>query len=116
MPSRTAAAAGAARFVIRPYIADEVEDILGAVGYRPAPQRYRLKAPEHPPPEIDSQLVHNSITVTLCATAFHQDYIVKKASTSMRAESANAGVLQARGAQYLAEHNVGHLYKARRKR
>lgn len=43
---------------------------------------------------------------------FHQDYIVKKGVSCLAFEHAVWALLDARGAQYPAEHNVGHLYQA----
>jgi D-lactate dehydrogenase len=41
---------------------------------------------------------------------FHQDYIVKKGVDTTRLR-ADAELLRQRGAQYPAEHNVGHFMK-----
>jgi len=43
---------------------------------------------------------------------FHQDYIVKKGVDAHALKEQMLALLQARGAQYPAEHNVGHLYEA----
>ncbi|WP_425409348.1 D-lactate dehydrogenase [Hyphococcus sp.] len=43
---------------------------------------------------------------------FHQDYILKKGVDSHAFEQEVLRLLDARGAKYPAEHNVGHLYKA----
>lgn len=43
---------------------------------------------------------------------FHQDYIVRKGINPMDLEHRLWELLDARGAQYPAEHNVGHLYQA----
>ena len=44
---------------------------------------------------------------------FHQDYIVRKGHDTMELEHRMWALLDARGAQYPAEHNVGHLYEAK---
>ena len=44
---------------------------------------------------------------------FHQDYIVKKGHDCMALEHEMLHLLDKRGAQYPAEHNVGHLYEAK---
>ena len=43
----------------------------------------------------------------------HQDYIVAKGSDAIALEHRMWEILDARGAEYPAEHNVGHLYKAK---
>jgi D-lactate dehydrogenase len=43
---------------------------------------------------------------------FHQDYIVKKGVDAHELKEQMLALLHERGAQYPAEHNVGHLYKA----
>ncbi|MEO0387413.1 MAG: D-lactate dehydrogenase, partial [Pseudomonadota bacterium] len=42
----------------------------------------------------------------------HQDYIVKKGHAPKAIKAKLLSLLDARGAKYPAEHNVGHLYKA----
>jgi D-lactate dehydrogenase len=44
---------------------------------------------------------------------FHQDYIVKKGHDTHALECRMWQLLDMRGAQYPAEHNVGHLYEAK---
>ncbi|NPD14726.1 D-lactate dehydrogenase [Xinfangfangia sp. D13-10-4-6] len=44
---------------------------------------------------------------------FHQDYVVKKGNDCIALEHAMWDLLDQRGAEYPAEHNVGHLYKAK---
>lgn len=44
---------------------------------------------------------------------FHQDYIVKKGADPLAVEHRLWDLLDARGAEYPAEHNVGHLYRAK---
>lgn len=44
---------------------------------------------------------------------FHQDYIVAKGTDVHAVESRMLELLDARGAEYPAEHNVGHLYRAK---
>ena len=67
---------------------------------------------EHLPPEIDSQLVHKLYYGHFMCYVFHQDYIVKKGVDVHALKEQMLELLQQRGAQYPAEHNVGHLYKA----
>lgn len=44
---------------------------------------------------------------------FHQDYIVRRGTDPLAVEHALWKLLDARGAEYPAEHNVGHLYRAK---
>src|SRR5690606_16918526 len=44
---------------------------------------------------------------------FHQDYIIRKGHDCMAIEHQMLELLDARGAEYPAEHNVGHLYQAK---
>ncbi|WP_432787561.1 D-lactate dehydrogenase [Novosphingobium rhizosphaerae] len=44
---------------------------------------------------------------------FHQDYILKQGVDPLETEHRMWAVLDARGAEYPAEHNVGHLYHAK---
>lgn len=44
---------------------------------------------------------------------FHQDYIVRRGTDPLAVEHRLWALLDARGAEYPAEHNVGHLYRAK---
>jgi D-lactate dehydrogenase len=44
---------------------------------------------------------------------FHQDYLVKKGADVVLFKRRLLRLMDARGAEYPAEHNVGHLYKAK---
>jgi len=44
---------------------------------------------------------------------FHQDYIVAKGNNCLALEHEMLELLDVRGAEYPAEHNVGHLYQAK---
>jgi D-lactate dehydrogenase len=44
---------------------------------------------------------------------FHQDYIVKKGHNALQLEERMWLLLEARGAQFPAEHSFGHLYRAK---
>ncbi|AYS17105.1 hypothetical protein SM217103_06942 [Salmonella enterica subsp. enterica serovar Typhi] len=104
---RFAAAGAAIRY--QAVHADEVEDILAL---DIALRRNDTDWFEHLPPEIDSQLVHKLYYGHFMCHVFHQDYIVKKGVDVHALKAQMLELLQARGAQYPAEHNVGHLYKA----
>jgi D-lactate dehydrogenase len=44
---------------------------------------------------------------------FHQDYIIRKGHSTVELEHRMWMLLDKRGAEYPAEHNVGHLYEAK---
>ncbi|WP_086868218.1 D-lactate dehydrogenase [Kosakonia pseudosacchari] len=104
---RFAAAGAAIRY--QAVHADEVEDILAL---DIALRRNDSDWFEHLPPEIDSQLVHKLYYGHFMCHVFHQDYIVKKGVDAHALKAQMLELLRQRGAQYPAEHNVGHLYEA----
>lgn len=104
---RFAAAGAAIRY--QAVHADEVEDILAL---DIALRRNDTEWLEHLPPEIDSQLVHKLYYGHFMCHVFHQDYIVKKGVDVHALKEQMLALLAQRGAQYPAEHNVGHLYEA----
>jgi D-lactate dehydrogenase len=65
------------------------------------------------PPEIDSQLVHKLYYGHFMCHVFHQDYVVKKGVDCHALKEQMLAILDRRGAEYPAEHNVGHLYHAK---
>jgi len=104
---RFAAAGAAIRY--QAVHADEVEDILAL---DIALRRNDTEWFEQLPPEIDSQLVHKLYYGHFMCYVFHQDYIVKKGVDAHALKAQMLALLKARGAQYPAEHNVGHIYEA----
>ncbi|MEC5341477.1 D-lactate dehydrogenase [Brenneria populi] len=68
---------------------------------------------ERLPPEIDAMLVHKLYYGHFMCHVFHQDYIVKKGVDVHKLKEKMLVLLDQRGAEYPAEHNVGHLYKAK---
>ncbi len=87
----------------------EVEDILALdIALRRNDENWF----EHLPPEIDSQLVHKLYYGHFLCHVFHQDYIVKKGVDVHALKEQMLALLRERGAQYPAEHNVGHIYQA----
>ena len=65
------------------------------------------------PPEIEAQIVQKIYYGHFFCHVFHQDYAVSKGVDPHRLEEAILRTLDARGAEYPAEHNVGHLYSAK---
>ena len=104
---RFAAAGAAIRY--QAVHSDEVEDILAL---DIALRRNDTEWFEHLPPEIDSQLEYKLYYGHFMCHVFHQDYIVKKGVDAHALKEQMLTLLRERGAQYPAEHNVGHLYEA----
>ncbi|WP_220710383.1 D-lactate dehydrogenase [Enterobacter cancerogenus] len=104
---RFAAAGAAIRY--QAVHSEEVEDILAL---DIALRRNDTEWFEHLPPEFDSKLVHKLYYGHFMCYVFHQDYIVKKGVDAHALKEEMLTLLRARGAQYPAEHNVGHLYEA----
>ncbi len=68
---------------------------------------------ERLPTGIESQLLHKMYYGHFFCQVFHQDYIVRKGHDVTAVEHAMWQLLDTRGAEYPAEHNVGHLYFAK---
>ena len=64
------------------------------------------------PPELDRQLVHKLYYGHFFCHVLHQDYIVRKGIDTASLKKKMLEILETRGAEYPAEHNVGHLYAA----
>nr|WP_025120167.1 MULTISPECIES: D-lactate dehydrogenase [unclassified Serratia (in: enterobacteria)] len=105
---RFAAAGAAVRY--HAVHADKVEDILAL---DIALRRNDSEWFETLPAEIDSQLVHKLYYGHFMCHVFHQDYVVKKGADSHALKEQMLAILNQRGAEYPAEHNVGHLYHAK---
>ena len=65
------------------------------------------------PPEIEAPIIKKLYYGHFLCHVFHQDYIVSKGHDCMALEHKMWTLLDARGAEYPAEHNVGHLYHAK---
>jgi len=65
------------------------------------------------PEEITRELTHSLYYGHFFCHVLHQDYIVRKGSDSKALKKQMLAILDARGAEYPAEHNVGHLYHAK---
>ena len=88
----------------------EVEDI---VALDIALRRNDREWVETLPKEMDEQILHKLYYGHFLCHVFHQDYIVKKDVDPLAMEHAMWRLLDSRGAEYPAEHNVGHLYVAK---
>jgi D-lactate dehydrogenase len=105
---RFVAAGAAVRY--RAVHRDRVEDIVPLDVALP---RNLLDWPETLPPELAAQTIHSLYYGHFLCHVFHQDYIVHKGVDPIGFEHRVWVLLDARGAEYPAEHNVGHLYKAK---
>lgn len=68
---------------------------------------------EHLPAEINDKILHKLYYGHFMCHVFHQDYILKKGVDAHQLEAEMLKLLDERGAEYPAEHNVGHLYEAK---
>ena len=105
---RFAAAGAAVRY--RAIHRDEVEDIvaLDVALRRNDPDWF-----ETLPPDISEPMIHKLYYGHFFCHVFHQDYIIRKGCDTVALEHRMWATLDRRGAEYPAEHNVGHLYKAK---
>jgi len=88
----------------------EVEDI---VALDIALRRNDREWVETLPKEMDELIIHKLYYGHFLCHVFHQDYIVKKGVDPLAIEHQMWHLLDERGAEYPAEHNVGHLYVAK---
>ncbi|MCF7749954.1 D-lactate dehydrogenase [Bacillus subtilis subsp. subtilis] len=105
---RFAVAGAAVRY--RDVHRDTVQDI---VALDVALRRDDRQWVEQLPAEIDARLAGKLYYGHFFCHVFHQDYLVRKGEDPLAIEHAMWAVLDARGAEYPAEHNVGHLYPAK---
>jgi D-lactate dehydrogenase len=68
---------------------------------------------EQLPADLDGRLLHKLYYGHFLCHVFHQDYIARRGEDPMAIEHAMWKLLDERGAEYPAEHNVGHLYPAK---
>jgi D-lactate dehydrogenase len=105
---RFAVAGAAVRY--RAIHAREVEDI---VALDIALRRNDRDWVERLPSEMDAKIEKKLYYGHFFCHVFHQDYVVKKGYDCTALEHEMWGLLDQRGAEYPAEHNVGHLYHAK---
>lgn len=105
---RFAAAGAAIRY--RAVHDSEVEDIVALdIALRRNDEDWFETLPE----EIETSLLHKLYCGHFFCHVFHQDYIVAKGQDCGAIEERIWKLLDQRGAEYPAEHNVGHLYQAK---
>ncbi|MDR5781820.1 D-lactate dehydrogenase [Caballeronia sp. LZ065] len=105
---RFAAASAAVRY--RAVHHRDVEDI---VALDIALRRNDREWFEQLPPQIEQPILLKLYYGHFLCHVFHQDYIVAKGHDCMALEHEMLTLLDERGAEYPAEHNVGHLYEAK---
>jgi D-lactate dehydrogenase len=89
---------------------DEVEDILAL---DIALARNDRDWFEQLPESITNDLVHRLYYGHFFCNVFHQDYVFRKGADVAAHKARMLEILDERGAEYPAEHNVGHLYPAK---
>ena len=88
----------------------EVEDMIALdVALRRNDRDWFETLPDH----IAGPILHKLYYGHFFCNVFHQDYIVSKGHSTLELEHRMWKLLDARGAQFPAEHNVGHLYDAK---
>jgi len=89
---------------------NDVEDILALdIALKRNERAWLEELPAH----ISDKLVHKLYYGHFFCHVLHQDYIVKKGVDVAELKAEMLDLLDQRGAEYPAEHNVGHIYKAK---
>ncbi|AYJ85457.1 D-lactate dehydrogenase (plasmid) [Sphingomonas paeninsulae] len=65
------------------------------------------------PPDVDGALLHKLYYGHFFCQVLHQDYIVRKGHDCAWVKAQICASLDQRGGEYPAEHNVGHVYRAK---
>lgn len=108
MLHRFAAAGAAVRY--QAVHSKEVEDILALdIALRRNDKEWLESLPE----EIEKDLLAKLYYGHFFCHVFHQDYVVRKGADPKLIKQKMLALLDDRGAEYPAEHNVGHLYEAK---
>jgi D-lactate dehydrogenase (quinone) len=108
MLHRFAAAGAAVRYAaVR---SDEVEDILALdIALRRDDRDWF----ETLPADIEGQISRKLYYGHFLCHVLHQDYVLKKGTDAAAIKARMLEILDARGAEYPAEHNVGQIYRAK---
>ena len=67
---------------------------------------------ERLPPDLDAQILYKLYCGHFFCHVMHQDYILKPGANAQHIKERLLAHFKARGAEYPAEHNVGHQYHA----
>jgi D-lactate dehydrogenase len=95
------------------YRAVHTRDVEDIVALDIALRRNEHTWQETLPPEINERVISKIYYGHFLCHVFHQDYILKKGEDCVEFEHRIWSLLDQRGAEYPAEHNVGHLYRAK---
>lgn len=95
------------------YQAIHHKDVEGVLALDIALKRNDKNWLEALPKEISEKLVHKFYYGHFMCHVLHQDYIVKKGNDVNKIKQQMLEILTKRGAEYPAEHNVGHIYTAK---
>jgi D-lactate dehydrogenase (quinone) len=105
---RFVTASAAIRFrAVHPRQAEEVVAIDVAL------RRNEIDWAETLPAHLDALVLHKLYYGHFLCHVMHQDYVLRKGQDPEAFEHAICELLDKRGAEYPAEHNVGHLYAAK---
>ena len=105
---RFAAAGAAIRY--KAIHASEVEDIIALdIALRRNDEDFLERLPS----EISQHLTYSLYYGHFMCHVMHQDYVVKAGADVKAIKTAMLKLIDERGAEYPAEHNVGHLYEAK---
>lgn len=105
---RFAVAGAAVRY--RAIHSDEIEDIVALdIALRRSDRDWFESLPE----DLAAPIVHRLYYGHFFCHVFHQDYLIAKGHDVVAVEHRMWTLLDQRGAEYPAEHNVGHLYPAK---
>jgi D-lactate dehydrogenase len=108
MLHRFAVAGAAVRYrAIHP---DEVEDI---VALDVALRRNETEWADSLPQDLEKRVLRKLYYGHFLCHVMHRDYLVRKGEDPVALEQKLLALLDERGAEYPAEHNVGHLYRAK---
>ncbi|MDE2790482.1 MAG: D-lactate dehydrogenase [Paracoccaceae bacterium] len=114
---REAKTAGLHRFAVAGaairYMAIHSRDVEDIIALDVALRRNERDWLELLPPEIEEQIVYKLYYGHFMCHVMHQDYVVRKGADPEAIKAAMLRIFDERGAEYPAEHNVGHLYKAK---
>jgi len=88
----------------------EIEDI---VALDIALKRNEQNWFERLPIEIEGPILHKLYYGHFFCNVFHQDYLVRKGHDTVELEHKMLCLLEARGAEFPAEHSFGHVYQAK---
>ena len=107
--NRFAAAGAAVRY--KKIFSNKVEDVLALDFSLPRNEEYWF---EDLPKTLSDNFIYKLYYGHFFCHVLHQDYITKKGTNTEKLKDDLLDILDKRGAEYPAEHNVGHLYEAKK--